>query len=168
MVTFEKPARRKDLEGPLWHPVCWLRRADRLSISSFHLADLGGKAIDIEVIQSLFPSLMLQSLHEVITRHRRRSSADRSDRAREAPRRCGRACWRARSPACCGVAASMPARSKATSSPSPHLWKARSAGVASVSGHCAETLAISAASNDQCEQFNHADSYHSTASATGS
>jgi hypothetical protein len=62
----EKPARRKDLEGPLWHPVWWLRRADRLSISSFHLADLGGKAIDIEVIQSLFPSLMLQGLHEVI------------------------------------------------------------------------------------------------------
>jgi hypothetical protein len=26
------------------------------------------------------------------------------------------------------------------------------------SAHCAETLAISAASNDQCEQFNHADS----------
>ena len=27
--------------------------------------------------------------------------ADRSDRAREPPRRCGRACWRARLPACC-------------------------------------------------------------------
>jgi hypothetical protein len=33
---------RKDLEGPLWHPVFWLRRADRSSISSIHLADLGG------------------------------------------------------------------------------------------------------------------------------
>src|SRR6266545_4382144 len=40
---------RKDLEGPSWHPVSWLRRADRSSISSFHLADLGGEAIDIEV-----------------------------------------------------------------------------------------------------------------------
>jgi hypothetical protein len=28
------------------------------------------------------------------------------------------------------------------------------------SAHCAETLAISAASNNQCEQFNNADSYH--------
>ena len=29
-------------------------------------ADLGGKAIDIKVTQSLFPSLMLEGLHEVI------------------------------------------------------------------------------------------------------
>jgi hypothetical protein len=29
---------RKDLVGPSWHPVSWLRRADRSSISSFHLA----------------------------------------------------------------------------------------------------------------------------------
>ena len=50
---------RQDLEGPLWHPVSWLHRADRSSISSFHLADLGGKAIDIGVSQSLLPSLML-------------------------------------------------------------------------------------------------------------
>jgi hypothetical protein len=28
------------------------------------------------------------------------------------------------------------------------------------SAHCAETLAISVESNDQCEQFNHADCYH--------
>jgi hypothetical protein len=55
-----------------------------------------------------------------ITRHRRRSSADRSDRAREPPKRCGQACWRARSPACCAGAASMPARSKATDSASLH------------------------------------------------
>jgi hypothetical protein len=55
-----------------------------------------------------------------ITRHRRRSSADRSDRAREPPKRCGQACWRARSPACCAGAASMPARSKATNSASLH------------------------------------------------
>src|SRR6266702_3093075 len=34
---------RKDLEGPSWHPVSWLRRADRSSISSFHLADSAGK-----------------------------------------------------------------------------------------------------------------------------
>jgi hypothetical protein len=40
----------------------FVRRADRSSISSFHLADLGGKAIDIEVTQSLFPSLMLVDL----------------------------------------------------------------------------------------------------------
>src|SRR5215831_7275234 len=45
---------RQDLEGPFWHPVCWLRRADRSSIFSFHLAGLGGKAIYIEVGQSLF------------------------------------------------------------------------------------------------------------------
>src|SRR5215813_5295807 len=32
---------QKDHKGPLWHPVLWLRRADRSSISSFHLADLG-------------------------------------------------------------------------------------------------------------------------------
>src|SRR5262249_16327865 len=41
---------RQDLEGPFWHPVSWLRRADRPSISSFHLADLGGEAIDIDVL----------------------------------------------------------------------------------------------------------------------
>src|SRR6266545_8277759 len=35
----------KDLEGPNWHPVSWLRRADRSSISSFHLADLAGKLL---------------------------------------------------------------------------------------------------------------------------
>src|SRR6266700_3229798 len=29
---------RKGLEGPNWHPVSWLRRADRSSISSFRLA----------------------------------------------------------------------------------------------------------------------------------
>ena len=46
--------KRHDLEGPFWHPVSWLRRADRSSIFSFHLADLGGKAIDIEVSRSLF------------------------------------------------------------------------------------------------------------------
>jgi hypothetical protein len=38
---------RQDLGGPFWHPVSWLRRADRSSISSFHLADLGGEVIDI-------------------------------------------------------------------------------------------------------------------------
>jgi hypothetical protein len=58
----------EDLEGPLWHPVSWLRQADRSSISSFHLADLGGKAIDIEVTQSLFPSLMLVDLSEPVSR----------------------------------------------------------------------------------------------------
>ena len=44
----------------------WLRRADRSSIFSFHLADLGGKAIDIEVTQSLFPTLMLEGSHEAV------------------------------------------------------------------------------------------------------
>src|SRR2546430_17423957 len=38
------------------------------SISSFHLADLGGKAIDIEVTQNLFPSLMLVDLSEPVSR----------------------------------------------------------------------------------------------------
>ncbi len=38
---------RKGLEGPNWHPVSWLRRADRSSISSFHLADLGGEAVSL-------------------------------------------------------------------------------------------------------------------------
>src|SRR5215831_8931848 len=32
----------KTSTGPRWHPVSRLRRADRSSISSFHLADLGG------------------------------------------------------------------------------------------------------------------------------
>src|SRR4029453_16788421 len=48
------------------------------------------------------------------TRHRQRSSVDRHGRALERPRRCGRACWRVRSPACCGEAVSMPSRSMAT------------------------------------------------------
>ena len=39
-------------QGPKWHPVSWLRRADRLSISSFHLADLGGEAVDVFVLHS--------------------------------------------------------------------------------------------------------------------
>ena len=41
---------RQDLEGPFWHPVSWLRRADRSSISSFHLADLGGEAVEVELL----------------------------------------------------------------------------------------------------------------------
>src|SRR5690349_21897799 len=41
---------RKDLVGPSWHPVSWLRRADRSSISSFHLADLGRKAVDTKLL----------------------------------------------------------------------------------------------------------------------
>jgi hypothetical protein len=50
-------ARIRDLlperpQGPKWHPVSWLRRADRLSISSFHLADLGGEAVDVFVLHS--------------------------------------------------------------------------------------------------------------------
>src|SRR6516162_6034429 len=69
---------RQDLSGPFWHPVSWLRRADRSSISSFHLADLGGKAIDIEVSRSLFSSFDVRW---------RRCSADRRDRAREPHRR---------------------------------------------------------------------------------
>ena len=36
--------KRKTSKGPNWHPVLRLRRADRSSISSFHLADLGGEA----------------------------------------------------------------------------------------------------------------------------
>jgi hypothetical protein len=45
-----------------------------------------------------------------VRRHLRRPLlADRRDRGREPPRRCGQACWRARSPACCDGAASMPA-----------------------------------------------------------
>ena len=34
------------LDGSSWHPVSWLRRADRSSISSFHLADLGRKLVE--------------------------------------------------------------------------------------------------------------------------
>ena len=53
-------ARIRDLlperpQGPKWHPVSWLRRADRLSISSFHLADLGGEAVDVFVLHSCRP-----------------------------------------------------------------------------------------------------------------
>ena len=44
-------------------------------------------------------------------RHRQRSSVDRHGRAPERPRRYGRACWRVRSPACCGGAVSIPSRS---------------------------------------------------------
>ena len=36
----------KTSKGPSWHPVLRLRRADRSSISSFHLADLGGEAVE--------------------------------------------------------------------------------------------------------------------------
>jgi uncharacterized membrane protein YgcG len=36
-----------------------------------------------------------------VTRHWRQSLVGRRDRGRELPKRCGRACWRARSPACC-------------------------------------------------------------------
>src|SRR6266536_1130470 len=36
--------------APNWHPVSWLRRADRSSISSFHLADLGGEAVDPKLL----------------------------------------------------------------------------------------------------------------------
>jgi len=36
----------KTSTGPFWHPVSRLRRADRSSISSFHLADLGGEAVE--------------------------------------------------------------------------------------------------------------------------
>jgi hypothetical protein len=45
-------------EGAVYRAVAGLQKAffdpDRSSISSFHLADLGGKAIDIEVSQSPF------------------------------------------------------------------------------------------------------------------
>src|SRR4029077_16669487 len=44
----------KDLEEPSWHPVSWLRRAGRSSISSFHLADLGGIAGDTKATHSPF------------------------------------------------------------------------------------------------------------------
>src|SRR5262245_11468906 len=43
---------RTDLEGPLWHPVSWLRRADRSSISSFHLADSAGKLFELIILVS--------------------------------------------------------------------------------------------------------------------
>jgi len=42
---------RKDLIGPFWHPVSWLRRADRSSISSFHLADLGRKVVQRAILR---------------------------------------------------------------------------------------------------------------------
>ena len=38
--------KRKTSKGPNWHPVSRLRRAVRSSISSFHLADLGGEAVE--------------------------------------------------------------------------------------------------------------------------
>jgi hypothetical protein len=45
-----KAVYRNDLSGPKWHPVLWLRRADRSSISSIHLADLGGKAVEFAYV----------------------------------------------------------------------------------------------------------------------
>ena len=36
----------KASKGPNWHQVSRLRRAVRSSISSFHLADLGGEAVE--------------------------------------------------------------------------------------------------------------------------
>jgi hypothetical protein len=101
----------------------------RPSLHSISQTSAGTPSI-FEVTQSLFPSLMLEGSplggpeRACITRHWRRSSADRRDRAREPPKRCERACWRARLPACCGAAASMPAQSKATSPASPHLGAA--------------------------------------------
>src|SRR6516165_5870877 len=59
---------RQDLSGPFWHPVSWLRRADRSSISSFHLADLGGEAIDSDVLSLRvgFDFLMVEGSGEAI------------------------------------------------------------------------------------------------------
>src|SRR5580693_5155842 len=45
--------KEKDLEGPSWHPVSWLRRADRSSTSSFHLADSAGKLLGPLFVSSL-------------------------------------------------------------------------------------------------------------------
>src|SRR6266567_1470779 len=43
-----------DGTGPNWHPVSWLRRADRSSISSFHLADSAGKLSILRYSVSVF------------------------------------------------------------------------------------------------------------------
>src|SRR5215471_6356519 len=69
--------------GPCWHPVSWLRRADRSSISSFHLVDLGGEAIDIDVLHLRLSFLMLQGSGEAVPSEHRRSLA-----------RCGERRWR--------------------------------------------------------------------------
>ena len=50
LTSASKADERNDLGGPLWHPVWWLRRADRSSISSIHLADLGGKVVELTYV----------------------------------------------------------------------------------------------------------------------
>ena len=133
-----------------WHPVSWLRRADRSSISSFHLADSAGKLSILRYSVSVFsccewdhvkpsPRSHRRSLTQggerrwrrdgghpfgeperAFVRHGRGPSARRLDRGRELPRRYERAYWRARSPACCDGAAWMPAQSTATDRASPY------------------------------------------------
>src|SRR5262245_20776780 len=88
------------------------------SIFSFHLADSAGKLFELSY--SSLRTLASAEPHRV-TLHEARSAADIRGRAREQPKRCGRACWRARLPTCCGGAALMPARSKAISLASPPL-----------------------------------------------
>src|SRR5262245_66478424 len=77
---------RTDLEGPLWHPVSWLRRADRSSISSFHLADSAGKLFELSY--SSLRTLASAEPHRV-TLHEARSAADIRGRAREQPKHAG-------------------------------------------------------------------------------
>src|SRR6266498_3182125 len=80
---------RKDLEGPSWHPVSWLRRADRSSISSFHLADLGGEAV--EPTDSLISLSTFHRGHVKPSPRSHRRSLARSDRIGERRWRRGRA-----------------------------------------------------------------------------
>jgi len=81
----------------IWVTSVRMRREDRSSISSFPLADLGGKGfvITLSLVLAMFSVIRLRM----------------SDRAPERSRRCGRACWRVRSPAHCDAAACWPPRS---------------------------------------------------------
>src|SRR5262245_1739848 len=76
------------------------------SISSFHLADSAGKLFELSY--SSLRTLASAEPHRV-TLHEARSAADIRGRAREQPKRCGRACWRARLPTSCSASDSISA-----------------------------------------------------------
>ena len=91
----------------IWVTSVRMRREDRSSISSFPLADLGGKGfvITLSLVLAMFSVIRLRM----------------SDRAPERSRRCGRACWRVRSPAHCDAAACWPPRSRALARGAPRF-----------------------------------------------
>jgi len=107
----------KTSSGSSWHPVSWLRRADRSSISSFHLADLGQEVVPTNyLISDLVVFVAFLSCCRL-----GRPWLIPTTTCQHRPKRYGQACWRGQLPAYCGGAASMPARSMAIGLASPHL-----------------------------------------------